>query len=144
MSMSRTKEANVLGKFSFLWQPGLSALQRAMQTSEWPCCLQLAQPELALMTPLNTTVPLAFWTWLLPVQEAQSLLLGWFIKKRWPRGWSVGCKSGCLSFHVHPSGYKGNSVSQFASEINIILNPPLFSSSSKEKMSFHCSPHSTF
>ena len=58
--MSRTKEANILGKFSFLWQAGLSALQSAMQTSEWPYCLRLAQPELALMMPLNTTVPLAF------------------------------------------------------------------------------------
>lgn len=142
--MSRTKEANVLGKFSFLWQPGLFALQRAMQTSEWPCCLQLMQPELALMTPLNTTVPLAFWMWLLPVQEPQSLLLGWFIKKWWPRGWSVGCKSGRLSFHVHPSSYKGNPVSQFASEINIILNPPCFLLPQRKKWTSPAHPIAPF
>lgn len=58
--MSRTKEANIHGKFCLLWQAGLSALQNAMQTSEWPYCLQLAQYELGLLMPLNTTVPLAF------------------------------------------------------------------------------------
>lgn len=65
----------------FLWHPAPPALQSAMQTSEWPCCLQLGQSELALMMPLNTTVPLAFRMCCLPVQEAWSLLLGWFIKK---------------------------------------------------------------
>lgn len=111
-----------------------------MQTS----CLQLARSELALMMPLNTTVPLDFWMWFLPVQEVQSSLLGWFIRKRWPRSQSVGCKSGCLSVHVHPSSYKGNPVSQFASEINIILNSPFFLLPQRKKGAFPAHPITPF
>lgn len=135
MSMSRIEEANILGKFCCLWQPGLSALQRDTQTPEWPCCLQLAQTELALMMPLNATVPLALWMWFLLVQEAQcSVRL--VHPKWWLRSQFVGYKSGCLSFHIHPFSYKGNTVSQFSSEINIILNSPILFLPQRKKGTF--------